>query len=271
MGGAATQIIQLAVEGGDLEIAWRESASGEARAPILFLHGWTLDWRMWAPQMEALSARQAVIAPDRRGFGRSTAPPALDKEADDVVAILDALSIESCVLVGMSQAGRIALDCALRHPVRVKALVLQGAQLDGFRPAANEAEVIPVGEYSALIRAGKIDEMREAWRAHPLMHVTNAKAREIVDAILQTYDGRDLLAPPSRLNVGPDALSSLGAPMLVVTGDQETAARRRVADAIANGAPSAQRATIENAGHLCNLCNPAQYNDVFAAFIDTLG
>lgn len=271
MTGASTQILEIPVDGGALQVERCGDFHDHARPPILFLHGWTLDERMWAPQMEGLSARYPAIALDRRGFGRSTAPAALDKEAGDIAAILDALSIKACTVVGMSQAGRVALDFALRYPESVKALVLQGAQLDGFRPAANEAEAIPLDAYRALARAGKLDQLRETWRAHPLMHVTNAKAGDIVDEILQDYDGRDLLAPPSHLAIGPDALSRIGAPMLVVTGDQETASRRLVADAIAEGAPNARRATIENAGHLCNLCNPDQYNAVLAAFLDSLG
>ncbi|PQA89560.1 alpha/beta fold hydrolase [Hyphococcus luteus] len=271
MPGAPTQIFEIPVDGGALQAELRESGYDHARPPVLFLHGWTLDRRMWAPQMEALSARYPVIAFDRRGFGRSTAPAGLEREAGDIAAILDALSIEACILVGMSQAGRVALDFALRCPECVKALVLQGAQIDGFRPAMNEAEAIPVDAYRDLARAGKLAELRKAWRAHPLMHVTNAKAGEIVDEILQDYDGRDLLAPASYLAVGPDALTRIGAPMLVVTGDQETVSRRLVADAIAEGAPNARRATIEKAGHLCNLCNPGQYNAVLEAFLDSLG
>lgn len=267
MTGASAQIVEISVAGGviDAEIA----GEGAGGVPIVFLHGWTLDRRMWAPQMEALSSRHPVIALDRRGFGRSTAPAALDREAEDIIALQDALSIDACVIVGMSQAGRIALEFSVRYPERMKALVLQGARLDGFLPAAKEAEAIPVSAYRELARAGKMDEMRAAWRAHPLMHTPNAKAGEIVDEILQSYDGRDLLAPPpSQGDIGPDALDRITAPTLVVTGDQETPWRRLVADAIAYGAPNAQRAVIENAGHLCNLCNPERYNAVLTTFLD---
>ena len=262
----------LRIDMGDGVIEADIAGEGAAGAPILFLHGWTLDRRMWAPQMRALSADRKVIALDRRGFGKSTAPAALDREAGDIAAVLDALSIDGCVVVGMSQAGRVALDFALRYPQRTKALVLQGAHLDGFVLRAKPAETIPLDAYRALVKAGKVDDMRRQWRAHPLMRTPDPKASALVDEILQSYDGRDLLAPPpARASVEPKEVDRIAAPALIVTGDQETPWRRLVADALAYAIPDASRAVIGNAVHVCNLCNPEAYNAALAAFLDGAG
>ncbi len=266
---ASAQIVKVPVAGGDLEIEFRRVAPDDARPLVLFLHGWTFDRRMWAPQMEALSSRFSVVAMDRRGFGGSTAPPGLDREPDDVIAVLDTLAARSCILVGMSQGCRVALEFAVRHPARARALVLQGPQLDGFLPAAKPAETIPIEKYRALAAGGKMDEMRRLWRAHPLMHTPNANASLLVDEMLQSYEGRDLLALSSRqLGIGAHELQKIPSPTLVVTGDQEAPWRRLVADAIAYGAPDASEVTIENAGHVCNLCNAESYNAVLAEFIE---
>lgn len=264
-GGSA---LQIAVEDGVIEA----EIAGEGRTPVVFLHGWTLDRRMWAPQMGAFSVDRKVIALDRRGFGKSTAPAALDREAGDIAAVLDALSIEACVVAGMSQAGRVALDFALRYPQRTKALVLQGAHLDGFVLRAKPADTIPLDAYRALVRTGKVAEMRREWRAHPLMRTPNAQASKIVDDILHSYDGRDLVAPPpARPSVEPKEVDRIEVPSLVITGDQETPWRRLVADALAYAIPNASRAVIANAGHLCNLCNPADYNAALSAFFSEAG
>ncbi|MEZ5894032.1 MAG: alpha/beta hydrolase [Parvularculaceae bacterium] len=256
----------FAVDGGEVEADI--AGEGAAGAPILFLHGWTLDRRMWAPQMSVLSARHPVIALDRRGFGRSTAPASLDQEPEDIVAILDALSVGACVIVGMSQAGRVALDFTRRYPARVAALVLQGAQIEGVVPVSEPVEEIPVPAYRELVRMGEIARMREQWRAHPLMYMPNAAARRAVSEILEDYDGRDLLAPPSKpLAAGAEALAQVVAPILVITGDEETAHRRRIADAIAETGRSATRVVIKNAGHLCNLCDASAYNTAVEDFL----
>ncbi|WP_375203336.1 alpha/beta fold hydrolase [Hyphococcus sp.] len=269
MTGASTDIVKIPVAGGILEAELRGRGSTKARAPILFLHGWTLDRRMWAPQLDALSSRQPVIAIDRRGFGQSTAPAGLHLEPDDIIAIQDALSFRSSVIVGMSQAGRIALEFAVRHPERTAALVLEGAGLAGFMPPPKKEEQIPLALYRSLVEAGDIEKMRKKWREHPLMQSPNAEAVRYMGGILQSYDGRDLLSPPPQpFGVGPEALDQVKPPVLAVTGDQETPWRQLVADAIAYGVPKGRRAVVEKAGHVCNLCNAEGYNAVFNAFLD---
>lgn len=269
MTGASTEILKIPVAGGLLEAELWARGSTKSHAPILFLHGWTLDRRMWAPQMDALSLHQPVIAIDRRGFGQSTAPAGLHLEPDDIIAIQDTLSVRSAVIVGMSQAGRIALEFAVRHPERTTALVLEGAGLAGFMPPPKKEEQIPLALYRSLVEAGDLEEMRKKWREHPLMQSPNPDAARYMIDILRSYDGRDLLSPSSQpFGVGPDALDRIEPPVLTVTGEQETPWRQLVADAIAYGVSNGRRAVVENAGHVCNLCNAESYNAVFNAFLN---
>ncbi len=79
----------IPVDGGDLHVVRRGSGP-----PLLMLHGWALDHRMWRPQWTGLERDFELILPDRRGFGRSTAPPDLRREVDDVMTILDTLGID---------------------------------------------------------------------------------------------------------------------------------------------------------------------------------
>ena len=65
---------EVAVAGGTLPICM----AGEG-APVILLHGWTLDHRMWAPQVAGLADDFFLVMPDRRGCGRATAPPDLMK------------------------------------------------------------------------------------------------------------------------------------------------------------------------------------------------
>jgi 3-oxoadipate enol-lactonase len=103
-----------------------------AGIPIVLLHGFPLDRRMWDAQVEMLARSFRVIAPDLRGFGQSSLEPAdvesgvgMDHHATDVLAMLDALGVtESVVLVGFSMGGYVAFQIALKHPERVRGLVL---------------------------------------------------------------------------------------------------------------------------------------------------
>ena len=152
---------RIAVEGGDLFCAY--AGPGDARRPaLLFLHGWTLDHRMWRPQLEALSSTHLVLCPDRRGFGRSTAPAAIEHEAEDTARMLDHFDARRAIIVGMSQACRVALEFALQFPDRTQGIVLQGA-----RTGAPETKPeIPISEYAALVRSGNLDEMKRCWSGH---------------------------------------------------------------------------------------------------------
>lgn len=60
------------------------------------------------------------VSYDRRGFGDTSGPAEAFSHVDDLVAVLDDRDIESAVLVGNSQGGRVAIDMALAHPERVQ-------------------------------------------------------------------------------------------------------------------------------------------------------
>lgn len=94
--------------------------------PVLGIMGFAADHRLWAAQVPAICERNTFITFDNRGVGRSSGAPVetLQEMADDAAALLDHLDIDQTVVVGASMGGAIAQHLALRHPERVKALVL---------------------------------------------------------------------------------------------------------------------------------------------------
>lgn len=95
--------------------------------PIVFLHGFLMDGRMFESQVEHLKDRYRCITVDTRGFGRTEwdgEPFTLYDVADDAFALLDELGLESAVFFGMSQGGYASLRAALEKPDRVDGLVL---------------------------------------------------------------------------------------------------------------------------------------------------
>lgn len=258
----APRILEIGVRGGAIEV----EIAGDG-PPLVLLHGWSLDRRVWAPQIEALSAHFEVIAIDRRGFGRSSAPPDLGAEIDDLLIVMKVLALPPIVLVGMSQAGRVALHFALAHPECVAGIVLQGAPLDGFVPAPRREDSIPVSSYVALAHAGELDLVKALWRSHRLMRAPSAEAQGRLDELLADYQGRDLLAPQQApLNAIAGRLEDIYAPVLVVTGEHDTPWRQLVGDALAYGLPHSRRAVLGGAPHLCNLSHAEEYNRLVVGF-----
>lgn len=97
--------------------------------PILFLHGFPESHRTWRHVAAALAPDHFVIAPDQRGFGASDKPEGVaayetDRILEDLLALADALGLKRFTLVGHDWGGAVAWLAALRHPDRLKRLVI---------------------------------------------------------------------------------------------------------------------------------------------------
>ena len=86
----------------EVSLYWREWGRG---APILFVHSWALQSKMWDYQFTALGDKMRCVAFDRRGHGRSDCPPTgydYDTLADDMADVINALDLKNLTLVGHS-------------------------------------------------------------------------------------------------------------------------------------------------------------------------
>src|SRR5215218_10716820 len=104
------------------------AATSGAGTPLVLLHGFPLDGRMWAPQVEALAGSYQVIVPDLRGFGtareQAVEEAGMDLLADDVARLLDDRGLDRVVLGGLSMGGYVALAFVRRHADRLGGLLL---------------------------------------------------------------------------------------------------------------------------------------------------
>jgi pimeloyl-ACP methyl ester carboxylesterase len=243
-------------------------------APLVMIHGWPLDHRLFARQVGPLAESLLVITYDRRGFGRSTAPPGLSLELDDIDRLLDALDLESAHILGMSQGGRIALRYAATRPERVRSLILQGAVVDGLEFNEQPEEQIPVAEFAELAKAGQLEQVISRWRSHPMMHLpsSDTDASALIDDILSDYTGIDLVSfDPDSYGFSTDVLermSTFERPVMVVTGARETATRQAHAAELLRHLPDCKEVVLPKSGHLANLTEPVEYN---LAIIDFIG
>lgn len=103
-----------------------------ANPPIIFLHGFPESHRTWRHQIAALSGRYHCIAPDQRGYARSSKPAkvadySVPKLVGDVFALADALGVGRFTLAAHDWGGAIGWAAALGNPARVERLIIANA------------------------------------------------------------------------------------------------------------------------------------------------
>ena len=108
------------------------TAGDPLNPPILFLHGFPESHRTWAHQMEGLADRFYCIAPDLRGYARSSKPAEvfdyrIAQLVADVFALADALGIDRFILAAHDWGGAIGWAAALVRPDRIERLIIVNA------------------------------------------------------------------------------------------------------------------------------------------------
>jgi len=241
--------------------------------PVVLIHGWGVDRRMWAHQLAAFRRQFTTITYDRRGCGQTTASADYMHELEDIDTVLDELKLKTAGLVGMSQGGRLAMRYAITRPSRVTGLVVQGAPLDDMPPPlASDSAVLPLARFAELLRRGDRATLVRELAAHPLMSAgqDRAQVQAEIDAMTKDYRGEDLVRGSSSSEEQPlyaADLISIQARTLVITGSNELLWLRRMADRMARNIHGARRRVIRGGGHFVNMTHIGDYNRCVVEFL----
>jgi esterase len=232
-------------------------------APILCIHGAGSTALVWADAAQKLTRLGRVIAYDRRGCARSERPEPYERtsiaeHADDAAALLDAIEATPALVIGRSYGGTIAIDLALRHPDRVRAVV--GLEPDGSREMAPAAAAW-VDAFADRMRAvaardgvhalgeALITEVggQDAWRSFP-DEVRGALAGK-GPAILAELAG-DWWLPADA-----GTLATIAQPVLLVSAADSPPEFHEAPAALAAAIPNARTAKV-GGGHLIDPAGP---------------
>jgi len=241
--------------------------------PLLMLMGLGADSRGWLMQKRALGSRFRLILVDNRGVGRSDKPDGgydLELMADDALAALSAAGFESAHVMGASMGGIVAQVIAVRHPERVRSLVLACTAcrhhawrlelLEQWRADASDEGMRTFVQRHLRWLVGP-RSLRRVWPAlsvlGPLaMNVPVASFVGQLDAILAMDDSlRDLLG-------------AIDVPTFVLVGSQDVLTTQGDAEELASLIPGAELAVVTGGAHLFMVEHAGTFNRVVNEFYD---
>jgi 3-oxoadipate enol-lactonase len=254
---------------GPLDIAYDDVGEG---IPLVLLHAFPLNRKMWAPQLGALAGMGRCIAPDARGFGESDAAPPydMDRYADDVAALLDALAVrEPVVLAGLSMGGYVAFAFWRRHRERVRALVLAdtraGADTEEGRSRRRQTIALARERGSAALADAQLPGMvgKSTRERHP-------DVVEQVRAMIAAAPVEGIVGASEAMMARPDStptLATITVPTLVVVGEEDALTPPKEARAMHHTIAGSRLEIIPGAGHVSSAERPAAFNQVVGEFL----
>jgi len=238
--------------------------------PIVMIHGIGASTASWAGLVPLLRDRFACLAYDLRGHGRSAVAPGrteLDDYVDDLTALFDERGLAGAHLAGHSLGGVIAQAFALRHPERTKSVILVSTA--ACRTPEEREAILALARTVEREGAAFIMEHAMArWftpefqAAHPEA-IARRKAGVLATdpaafaAAFRIYAESDL----------GDALHSIAAPTLILTGENDVGSNPRIARAMAERIPDAEVEILPELRHAVLLEAPALVADRIAAFV----
>lgn len=240
-------------------------------AVALLLHGLGVSSDSWQLQFPALVHEGfRVLAPDLRGFGKSTFPAGSNNPqvmAEDTVAFMKSLSIISCNVIGISMGGTVALQLALEHPSLVNTLILTNT-FDKLRPRKFSLWIFYAIRLLLVHMSGmktqadfiarrlfpdpNQEQLREAYKAQ--VEEANPHGYR---SVMRSYARYDL----------SEQVKSLRMRTLIITGERDSIVPPEVQVEMANRIPNAEHVIIADAGHAVSVEKPDEYNQNILEFL----
>lgn len=252
-----------------IHLAYTDEGTG---TPLVLLHAFPLNRRMWEPQIGAFSKSFRTIAIDIRGHGESTrghTPHTLEDFAADIKALLDHLNIQTAMFVGLSMGGYILMAFYRLYPDRVKSLVLADtrAQADTPDGRAGRYEMIRTAETHG---AGAIADIMIPRLLSPHTVKTHAELVGQVRGMILRNPVETIVADLRAMAERPDSvplLATIARPTLVLVGELDQGTPPSDARLMAERIPDAQLAILPGAAHLSNLETPDAFNQAVLSFV----
>ncbi len=267
---ARSVIDEEGLTGGQPGLHWESHGEGP---PVMLIMGLGLSGGAWWRTVPVLSRRFRVITFDNRGVGRSksgTFAYTTEAMADDAVSVLDAAGIDSAHVYGISLGGMVAQQLGLRHPRRVRSLVLGATHPGGPRAVAPDREV-----RDFFRRRPSLPPEEAAWASVPYNYGPTCRRRHggrIAEDIAQRLahpfpaDAYRAQLYAASLHNCLGRLERIEVPTLIVHGRHDRLIPVANAELMAERLAHAELEILEHSGHLYPTEQP-DVDETISAFI----
>lgn len=247
---------------------------GEGR-PVLFLHGYPLDSRMWDSQFEEFSKNYQVIRFDYAGCGKSGHHEEDYSLVEDVKSLLAFLGISKVDLVGLSVGGNLGIDFTLAYPEMVNRLVVASSGLLGWTDFSSERqkynkEVNELFHQQAHEEAVRV--MCKAWVAGPFRSIEAInpaiveKYTEMLSGNLTRENGKGKMILPETKTM--EMVGNISAPTLIISPDIDFPDFRAISVYLHEKIADSQLIVIPGTAHMINMEKPLEFNQIVVEFLN---
>jgi pimeloyl-ACP methyl ester carboxylesterase len=260
-------MLTLTVDG--VPLHYRDEGHG---LPVLLFHAFPLNGDAYEKQLKALAGRYRFIIPDIRGFGRSglgEGPTEMARIAQDALALLDALKVDSAVVGGVSMGGYASMALLREDAGRVRGLVLVDTQATADDEAGRARREASAQE---ALREGPEAVVRALLPKVVAAGADSEAGREVA-AMMRTATPAGLAAAQRGMALRPDSkdiLARYAGPALVVVGEKDPVTPLEKAKQMADLITGARLEVIPDAAHLPNQEQPEKFNAVLDSFLSGL-
>ena len=239
---------------------------------ILLIHGQPFNRSMWDDQKDFLLKNHRLIIPDLRGYGESGITEGmvlLDELALDLLHLLDQLTINKAIVIGLSMGGQIALEMYRWQPGLFKGIVLA----DTDARAENENGYQNRLTLSAKILSDGMEKFTEERIRHFMCAGTFENKPEVaarVAHMMKTTNPAGSAAAQRGRAERVDytsLLKKIDFPALIVVGDQDEFTPVECATYMHERIKNSTLAIIANSGHIANMEQPEEFNKTLEKFL----
>ena len=257
-----------------VELAYNFNGSGQ---PLVMIHGLQGDQTMFAGIAPMFLAKFRVLTFDQRGSGLSEKPDhdySMALIADDTAALMEHLGMDSAHILGVSMGGMVAQELALRHPSRVRSLILGCTSPGGPNAVQSDGTAFAAAYSTANMSA---EERGKAFAAAVYSKEYLARHPEAVTAAVEARRARPLdalaLAHRTSALAGHDTydrLPEIACETLVITGRDDVLVPWENSRVLAERIPHAALEILEPAGHCFWLERPQESCAAMLRFLEKL-